>query len=287
MQIGLLISGNLGLTVFKEMVEKYKISFVLTDKNSYAIIDFCKVRDISFFAGNPRNSNVIHNLKYPLCDIIISVNYLFIIDIDLINYPKKFAINFHGSLLPKYRGRTPHVWAIINNEKETGISAHLMDKNCDSGDIIAQIKVPIKRDYTGSDILNIYTTIYPIFVNKVIDSIEKNTLKLIKQDNSKATFFGKRTSEDGLINWNWQKERIYNWVRAQAYPYPGSFSFINNEKIIINKIEFSSHGYNYETLNGKVVGFEKSNPIIKTSNGCIKILNYEFYLPIKLNDILK
>ena len=287
MYIGLLISGNLGLTVLKELVDKYKISFILTDKKSEFIINFCISSNIPFFVGNPRDKNIMQELSFPQCDIIISVNYLFIVGQDIFNYPKKMAINFHGSLLPKYRGRTPHVWAIINNETETGITAHLIDEKCDTGDIVAQINIPIKKNDTGYDVLKIYDLMYPPFVNEVILSIEKNITTFRKQDDLKATFFGKRIAEDGQINWNWQKERIYNWVRAQAKPYPGSFSFIENEKIIIHKIENSSYGYNYETLNGKVVGFEESSPIIKTPNGCIKILLYDFYLPIKLNDILK
>lgn len=287
MDIGLLISGKLGLIVFKELLCKHIITFVLTDKKSDSIIEYCKIYSIPFFSGNPRNKSVMKVLDFPACDIIVSVNYLFIVSSDIFKYPKRMSINFHGSLLPKYRGRTPHVWAIINNEHETGITAHLIDENCDTGDIIAQIKIPIEKSYTGNDVLTIFNTLYPQFVYEVIMSIEKNTVLYRKQDDEKATFFGKRVAENGQINWNWQKERIYNWVRAQAKPYPGSFSLINNLKCIIHKIEFSTLGYTNDVVNGEVIGFEDRLPIIKSSNGCIKILEYEYTLCIKLNDILK
>ena len=287
MHLGLLISGNLGLVVFKQLIKKHEVSFVLTDKKSHSIIEFCELQGISFFAGKPGNEDVIGKLNYPPCDLILSINYLFIINKNIINYPKKGAINFHGSLLPKYRGRTPHVWAIINNETETGITAHLIDEGCDTGDVITQVRVPIESHHTGNDILNIYNSIYPDLVNEVILSVENGTIKFAKQDHSRATYYGKRVPEDGLINWDWQKERINNWVRAQAKPYPGAFSLIGNEKIIINKIEFSVFGFNYEVENGKVTAFEDGLPIVKTPNGCIRILDYEFSGSIKLNDILK
>ncbi len=105
-------------------------------------------------------------------DFILSVNYLFILEEDFLNRAK-FGINFHGSLLPKYRGRTPHVWAIINGEKEAGITAHLMNAKCDDGDIVKQVRVPIGIDDTGATILERYNEIYPELVRNVIDDIVK------------------------------------------------------------------------------------------------------------------
>ena len=72
-------------------------------------------------------------------------SYLFLIEKDIILHPRFLTFNIHGSLLPKYRGRAPHIWAIINNEKETGITAHVIDEKCDSGDIISQIKIKIEE----------------------------------------------------------------------------------------------------------------------------------------------
>lgn len=286
MQIGLLISGELGFLVLTKLVENYKISFLLTDKKSENIIQFCNANKISFFAGNPRGKDVMQTLNKPECDLIISANYLFLVGPDVYNYPRKMAINFHGSLLPKYRGRTPHVWAIINNEKETGITAHLIDEHCDTGHIIAQIKIPIKISDTGADLLKTYSQIYPHFITEVIESVEKNTVTFSPQDNTKATVFGKRTPEDGRINWDWQKERIFNWVRGQAKPYPGSFSFVRDQKCTIHKIEFSSFGFNNEIENGKIIGFENTFPIVKTPNGCVKIIDCEVSTTILINDIL-
>ena len=95
---------------------------MFTDTRSKEIVNFCIKNYIPYFIGNPRNDKAVDFIKKFPTDVILSINYLFIINSDLIKLPRKYAINFHGSLLPKYRGRTPHIWSIINNEKETNVS---------------------------------------------------------------------------------------------------------------------------------------------------------------------
>ena len=269
MKIGVLCSGNLGLKILQKFFEKSSISFVFTDAQSTNIIDFCDRNRLPIFIGNPRNNGCHDFIKDKYCDVLFSVNYLFIIDKTLIGLPQKYAINIHGSLLPKYRGRTPHVWAIINNEKKTGVTAHLIDEKCDHGAIIEQIEIEIKKDDTGAIILEKFNNLYWPLIEKIILSIEENTIQFNPQDNNKASYFGKRTPKDGHINWNWQKERIYNWIRAQSNPYPGAYAFLNDQKIIIDKISFCDDGFHSETTNGRILSI---NPIkIKTPNGVVKI----------------
>lgn len=281
LSVCLLVSGGLGLTLLKHITLKNNcnIHSVFTDKKSEEIINFCKEKNIPYFAGNPRNGataavRASHNNRP---DIILSINYLFLIEDDLISYPKKYAVNVHGSLLPKYRGRTPHVWAIINNEKKTGITAHLITSECDKGAIIAQKEIPILNTDTGGSILRKYNEVYPVLIDEVIEKVLSNNLEnsLIEQDETKATYYPKRTPEDGEINWNWQKERIYNWVRAMAPPeYPGAFFYDNGKKVIVQKIEYSEMGFYIGTENGTIIRRNTDNYIIKTPNGCVKVFEY-------------
>lgn len=269
MKIGILCSGDLGFKILSKFYEKSKIAFVFTDSKSDTIIDFCHNNQLKLFIGNPRNGKCNDFIKNNNCDVLFSINYLFIIDKPLIDLPKKYAINLHGSLLPKYRGRTPHVWAIINNEKKTGITAHIIDEKCDNGDIIEQIEIEINNEDTGAIILEKFKSLYWPLVERIIHKIERDTIQFKIQDNRLASYFGKRTPEDGHINWNWQKERIYNWIRAQSHPYPGAYSLLKGQKIIIDKISFCDDGYHSETCNGSILSL---NPIkIKTPNGVIKV----------------
>jgi len=241
----------------------------MTDNNSQDIINACNEYNYPIFTGNPRNGKSQKFVEGKNIDVLISINYLFIIEEDLINLPKRLAFNIHGSLLPKYRGRTPHIWAIINNDKEAGITAHIIDKGCDTGDIIEQISVPINYYDTGAEILDKYKQLYIPLIDSVLQKIKDNTIQLISQENQNSTYFGKRSPKDGKIDWNWQKERIRNWIRAQSYPYPGAFSFYNEEKVIIDEIEFKDFGFNYEMTNGLILS---NKPLlIKTPNGVVEI----------------
>ena len=270
MKVGVLTSGNLGLDTLKKIIPHYEIGFVLSDSKSYGIMNLCKHENIPFFKGNPRSGRGYEFIKNISVDVIASINYLFLIESDIINHSTQFTFNIHGSLLPKYRGRTPHVWAIINNEKETGITAHLIDEGCDTGDIISQIKIPINEIETGAEILDKFKLEYYNLILDVFKKLNSGKLELIKQDEQLSTYFGKRTPKDGRINWNWQKERIINWIRAQASPYPGAFSFVNNQKLIIDEVELSSVGFNCDTKNGTILAITP-DIVVKTSNGALKI----------------
>lgn len=276
----LLCSGNLGEIALMQIHRRNGLRFVFTDKASLSIIQYCSENNIPFYARNPRNESAKKIISSLNCNVILSVNYLFIVEKDLLAIACDYAINFHGSLLPKYRGRTPHVWAIINGEKETGVTAHLMAADVDAGPIVRQTGIPIEENDTGFSILNKFNKIYPSLIDDVLNDIEQGTIQLKEQEHFAATYFGKRTAEDGQINWDWQKERIRNWVRAQTAPYPGAFSFYENEKLIIYEIAYDDFGFRYDDPNGLVL-HAGHNPIIKTPNGAIRLIKFES--PSKMN----
>lgn len=273
----------MGLTCLDKLSEKHAVNFVFTDKGSEGILDRCTERNIPLYTGNPRNGKATQFLADKQCDLLLSINYLFVVEEDVIQHPRLYAINFHGSLLPKYRGRTPHVWAIINGEQETGITAHLMSKGCDEGDIVCQERIAIGADVTGGDVLSIFLKKYPVIIEKVIDSVKTGTVRPLRQNHEKATCFGKRTPEDGLIHWSWQRQQIYNWVRALARPYPGAFTFLKDKKITIHRVEFSDTGFHADTPDGTILAAGE-NIDVKTPNGAIRLIDFELSEPITITN---
>jgi methionyl-tRNA formyltransferase len=151
-------SGLLGHRVLKYLYGKENIVAVLTDKNSIEINIFCNKMNIPCFKGNARNNKCVAFVEQYKDSILFSINYLFLFDEQILNI-FKYKFNIHGSLLPKYRGRTPHVWAIINNEKKTGITIHDITLECDAGDIFFQKEIPIKYSDTGFFILRKFFSI--------------------------------------------------------------------------------------------------------------------------------
>lgn len=288
MTVGILASGKLGYHCLKNITETLKPTFIATDKASNQIIDFATQNSIPLFIGNPRKGKLNNFLNINKLNLILSINYLFIIEEGIINRAE-YVINFHGSLLPAYRGRTPHVWAIINGEKETGVTAHLIDNGCDTGDILLQEKVNIDINDTGADILQKFQELYPKIIDKVLLQYKNNELIPVPQNNENASYFGKRTPDDGEINWNWDKTRIYNWVRAQAYPYPGAFSYINGQKVIIDRVEIADiEGFdNYN--NGEILEITWSGILVGVNDGGVflsKIRNLNIINELKINSVL-
>lgn len=289
MKIDLFVSGELGFRILRKFVDekKMQILMVCTDNKSQSIISFCEKIDLKCYIGNPRTAGAFSSLSSsPIPDIILSVNYLYILPKHIYERSKLFSINIHGSLLPKYRGRTPHVWAIINGEKYVGVTAHLITEECDAGKVILQQKIEVNSEETGAQILNKFYEIYPLMIDELFNKIESGNIYFQEQDETKATYFGKRTPEDGRIDWNWFSNRIKNWVRAQAYPYPGAFSNVGGTKIIINKIEITDIGFSNEMRNGLILENEGHSFLVKVPDRVIRVLAFEFDGLINKGEIL-
>ena len=269
---GVLASGGLGLIGLETVFLHGDVRFVMTDRRSNAVMQFCRSKNVECFAGNPRGGKAASLLRNHPVDVLLSINYLFLVEDDVLQHPKRCAINFHGSLLPRYRGRTPHVWAIINNETQSGVTAHLMESGCDTGDIVLQRSVPISNSDTGATLLQHFESLYPEMICELAGMISGSELVGIPQDHSLATYFPKRTPADGAIDWNWQRERIYNWIRAQAKPYPGAFLDINGIRYHVHAAKLSDLGFCASDANGTVLSW---NPlVVKTPNGALALLDH-------------
>ena len=181
------------------------------------------------------DADEINRLREIAPDLIFSFYYRAMIPKDVLDIPKLGAYNIHGALLPKYRGRACINWAVINGEKETGATLHVMTESADRGDIIAQKAVPIEFEDTAHDVFLKVTEAAREILMSSLPSLENGTAKRYPQDESKATKFGRRRPEDGEIDWNKSAEEIYNLVRALTHPFPGAFTYWDCKKYFIWK----------------------------------------------------
>lgn len=143
------------------------------------------------------------------------------------------AFNLHGSLLPRYRGRAPVNWMIVNGEREAGVTLHHMAVRADAGDIVAQRAVAIADDDTA---LTLYRKLVPIgaaIIGEYHPLIVAGRAPRHPQDLTAGSYFGRRRPEDGRIDWHWPARRIFNLVRAVTHPYPGAFCFVGGRKIYV------------------------------------------------------
>ncbi|HDN2510214.1 MULTISPECIES: bifunctional UDP-4-amino-4-deoxy-L-arabinose formyltransferase/UDP-glucuronic acid oxidase ArnA [Providencia] len=166
-------------------------------------------------------------------DVIFSFYYRDMLSEELLAIAPKGAFNLHGSLLPKYRGRAPINWALLNGESETGVTLHKMVAKADAGDIIAQEKVTITDTDTGLTLHAKVREAAETLLDKTLPLIEAGSYKAVAQDESQATYFGRRTAEDGQIDWNRSAKEINCLIRAVTEPYPGAFTYLGARKMII------------------------------------------------------
>jgi len=173
----------------------------------------------------PEDSNaaeVVARVAAARPDFLFSFYYRAMLKAPLLALPSCGALNTHGSLLPKYRGRVPINWAIIHGETETGATLHYMTKKPDDGDIVAQTAVPILPDDTAKEVFDKVTVAAEITLHEALPGLVAGTAPRRPQDASLASYFGARKPEDGVIDWSKSATEIHNLVRAVAPPYPGA-----------------------------------------------------------------
>jgi UDP-4-amino-4-deoxy-L-arabinose formyltransferase/UDP-glucuronic acid dehydrogenase (UDP-4-keto-hexauronic acid decarboxylating) len=146
---------------------------------------------------------------------------------------KMAAVNLHGSLLPRYRGRAPINWQILHGEKEGGVTLHHMVKKADAGDIVDQEPFPIGPDDTPTEAFARLLPAAERLLERSAVAVVEGTAPRWAQLESKATTFGRRRPEDGRIDWRQSAEDVRNLVRAVTKPYPGAFTFAGSTRLIV------------------------------------------------------
>ncbi|MBL4981511.1 bifunctional UDP-4-amino-4-deoxy-L-arabinose formyltransferase/UDP-glucuronic acid oxidase ArnA [Pseudomonas fluorescens] len=166
-------------------------------------------------------------------EYIFSFYYRNLLSEPLLATARKGAFNLHGSLLPKYRGRAPANWVLVNGETETGVTLHRMVKRADAGAILAQQKVTIERTDTGMSLHAKLRDAATALLRDALPQLAQGKLSETAQDESKATYFGRRTAADGKLDWKKPAEQLFNLVRAVTQPYPGAFCAVGEHKLIV------------------------------------------------------
>ena len=168
-------------------------------------------------------------------DFLFSFYYRHMIGTPLLDVAQRGALNMHGSLLPKYRGRVPVNWAVIRGEHETGATLHYMVEKPDAGDIVDRQAVPILPDDTAPEVFRKVTVAAEIVLHRSLSLLIAGKAPRIEQDLASGSYFGGRKPEDGRIDWNGTAEAIHNLVRGVAPPYPGAFTTIAGKTVRILK----------------------------------------------------
>lgn len=172
-------------------------------------------------------------------DVIVVVAYGKILPKNIIDYPKYGCINVHGSLLPKYRGAAPIQWAVLNGEKETGVTTMLMNEGLDTGDILLKSVTQIGENETSGELFDRLMTMGADLLLETLDGLSNNKLTPIKQDDSLSTYASVLDKSLCQIDWNKSALEVHNKVRGLS-PWPVAVTMLNGKRVKIHKTEVSN-----------------------------------------------
>ncbi|MFE6747503.1 methionyl-tRNA formyltransferase [Kitasatospora purpeofusca] len=201
---------------------------------SDSVADLAEEHGVPVLVRNrPDDEELLRRLEEAAPDIIVANNWRTWIPPRIYTLPKHGTLNVHDSLLPKYAGFSPLIWALVNGESEVGVTAHLMDEVLDAGDIVRQEAVAVGPTDTATDLFHkTVDLIAPVTIG-ALDLIASGRTEFTKQDRSQASFFHKRAEEDIRIDWNWPADALERLVRAQSAPYPPAFTHHRGRRLEI------------------------------------------------------
>jgi methionyl-tRNA formyltransferase len=193
----------------------------------------------------------------------------------ILDLPKHKCVNIHASLLPKYRGAAPINWAVVNGEKETGITTIIMSNKMDAGDVIIRKSLTIGPEETAGELGNRLSDLGAETLLDSLMQIETGDAKYTQQDESLVSLAPKIKKNDGLIDWNQEEEKIHDFVRGMN-PKPSAYTFLmkNNskERIIILKTERDNSSHNGTVIApGTIMEISSQGIRTATGNGSIWI----------------
>ncbi|HEX9022627.1 MAG TPA: formyltransferase [Geobacteraceae bacterium] len=232
---------NVGYRCVEELLRQgAEIALIFTHEDSPTEeIWFSSVRELADTHGIPyltsdiNEPEKVEKVRAIAPDFIFSFYYRNMIKPQVLEIPRLGALNLHGSYLPRYRGRVPVNWAVINGETETGATLHYMVEKPDAGDIVDQEKVPIAFTDTAFEVFTKVTAAAVSVISRAWPLLREGRAGRVPMDLAAGSYFGGRKPADGRIDWTRPAVQIYNLIRGVTHPYPGAFTHLGGKKVLV------------------------------------------------------
>ena len=199
-----------------------------------SVAKLCEERQIPYITPNANQlMDLVPQIQKLAPDYLFSFYYRHMIPAELLACAKIGALNMHGSLLPKFRGRAPVNWAILHGETETGATLHIMEAKPDAGDIVGQSAVPIGPNETATEVFGKVSQAAATVMNQTLPELVQSRIPKKPNNLAQGSYFGGRKPADGQILWHQSAQQVHNLVRAVAPPYPGAFTDWQGQRMIV------------------------------------------------------
>ncbi|MDD2500188.1 MAG: formyltransferase [Geobacter sp.] len=269
---------NVGYRCIEELLRQgAQISLIFTHEDSAteqiwfsSVRELAEANKIPYLTSSINEPENIKRVQQIAPDFLLSFYYRNMIKPELLEIPTRGALNLHGSYLPKYRGRVPVNWAVINGETETGATLHYMVAKPDAGDIVDQEKVAIAFTDTAHDVFGKVNEAAVTVLHRAWPMLVAGTAGRTPMDLTAGSYFGGRKPEDGRIDWNKSAVEIYNLIRGVTHPYPGAFTELNGAKVTI----WSAWPVEGSGEPGQVISQQPL--LVGTGNGLLELRRVQF-----------
>ena len=233
---------------------------VVAEEKGIKVYQPLKVRDEEF----------VETLRAYNPDVIVVVAFGQIIPLSILQMPKFGCVNIHGSLLPKYRGAAPIQWAVLDGEKETGITTILMDEGIDTGDILLKKTIKIDTDETSGSLFDKLMALGAETILETLDELEKGSLTPIKQGESLTAYAKMLTKAMGLIDFTRPAKELDCFVRGMN-PWPSAYTLLSGKTLKLWKVR----AVEGSGKAGSVIDIGKESFTIACGEGAIEVLEVQ------------
>jgi methionyl-tRNA formyltransferase len=199
-------------------------------------------------------------------ELVFVVGWSQLVHDPFIAVAREGVFGMHPTLLPRHRGRAPIPWAILTGVARTGVTLfEIVDATPDSGAIVGQVVVDVSRDETATSLFARLADAHVELTREFVPQLIGRTAPRVPQDPSRASSWPKRVPSDGIIDWETRAPYLYDWVRAQTRPYPGAFTFLGDDKVIVwgaRAVELSE-----AAPAGTIVDVSADGPVVACGEG--------------------
>jgi methionyl-tRNA formyltransferase len=228
-----------------------------------------------FDPPSPNTRQFTQQIRALQPDVILSFYYRRLLSRELLTIPPLGGINLHGSLLPKYRGRAPVNWVLVHGEQQTGVTLHYMTEEADAGDIIAQRAVEITFEDTALTLFQKVAQAGHALFHDSFPLIKTGRAPRRPQDPGQASYYGRRTPEDGRLEWSKPALALYNLIRAVTIPYPGAFTDCRGKKLFVWRAHPVDGSAGTRQAPGMILGCQDEGCLVSTGEGNLLLMQVQ------------
>lgn len=254
----------------------------LAIEESVNVSGYCRLDDLAYIAGLPccdfkqiNAPETIGQIREWQPDLLFVVGLSQLVGRELLAIPRRGCIGFHPTCLPQGRGRAPIAWLVLEGRSGSA-TFFLMDENADSGPVLAQTSFFVDENSYASDVIARMEIAIDCALDEWLPRLLNGEWNPHQQDHVDATFYGKRTPEDGWIDWALPAKEIYALIRAASYPHPGAYTFVDDHKLIIWRAELETNMRFRGTIGRVLLNNRDKGWLVQTGQDLLWIQKYEF-----------